>query len=124
MGNSALFIAVFPACAVKAVEAVTIVLAAGIGRGWRSAITGLLTLAMIVAALGPAVSAIPLNTLRLVVGAEGAGAQWPGSDLALFALIPAVGVYALILVALLRRRDRRGEVVCAGTPDGPTGTYA
>ena len=43
MGNSALFIAVFLAIAVEAVEALTIVLAAGIGRGGRSAITGLLT---------------------------------------------------------------------------------
>jgi uncharacterized membrane protein len=60
---------VFLACAV---EALAIVLAAGIARSWRSAITGLLagllTVAVIVAALGPAVSAIPLNALRLVVG--------------------------------------------------------
>jgi uncharacterized membrane protein len=72
-GNWALFLAVFLACAVEAVEALTIVLAAGIGRGWRSALTGLLAglliLAVIVAALGPAISAIPLNGLRLVVGA-------------------------------------------------------
>jgi uncharacterized membrane protein len=260
MGNSALFIAVFLACAVEAVEALTIVLAAGIGRGWRSAITGLLagllTLAVIVAALGPAVSAIPLNALRLVVGglllifglqwlrkailrasgnkplhdetaafeatlvaaqhsparsaglvpdwygftlafkgvvleglevvfialtfgsnqhniglaavaalvavlvvaavglavraplsrvpensmkfvvgvmltafgmfwgAEGAGADWPGSDLALLVLIPAVGLYAVALVALFRRRDRRGHAVGAGTSEGPTGSSA
>ena len=32
-----LFLAVFVACAVEAVEAVTIVLAAGTTRGWRSA---------------------------------------------------------------------------------------
>lgn len=73
MGNPALFIAVFLACAVEAVEALTIVLAAGVARGWRSAITGLLagllTLAVIVAALGPAISALPINALRLVVGA-------------------------------------------------------
>jgi uncharacterized membrane protein len=257
MGNSALFIAVFLACAVEAVEALTIVLAAGVGRGWRSTMTGLLaglcTLAVIVAALGPAVSAIPLNALRLVVGglllifglqwlrkailrasgnkalhdeatafqttlaaaqhttarsrgfvpdwyaftlafkgvileglevvfialtfgsnqhniglaalaalaavlvvaavglavraplsrvpensmkfvvgvmltafgmfwaAEGAGAHWPGSDLALLALVPAVGLYALILVALFRRR---GSAVGVGTPDEPTGVHA
>ena len=55
------------------VEALTIVLAAGLARGWRSALTGLgaatLVLAVIVAALGPALTAIPLNALRLVVGA-------------------------------------------------------
>jgi uncharacterized membrane protein len=260
MGNSALFIAVFLACAVEAVEALTIVLAAGIGRGWRSAIAGLLagllTLAVIVAALGPAVSAIPLDTLRLVVGglllvfglqwlrkavlrasgnkalhdetaafqatlaatqhtqagsgrvvpdwygftlafkgvvleglevvfialtfgsnqhnvalaavaavaavlvvaaagvavraplsrvpensmkfvvgimltafgmfwgAEGAGAQWPGSDLALLVLIPAVGLYALILVALFRRRELRPNTLGNSMSDEQTGNHA
>lgn len=72
MSNSALFIAVFLACTVEAVEALTIILAAGTARDWRSAITGLLTalltLAVIVAALGPAVSTIPLGGLRLFVG--------------------------------------------------------
>ncbi len=72
-GAGALFIAVFLACAVEAVEATTIVLAAGTSRDWRSAGTGILAalavLAVIVAVLGPAVSAIPLRGLRLVVGA-------------------------------------------------------
>jgi uncharacterized membrane protein len=67
-----LFIAVFLASAVEAVEAVTIVLAAGITRGWRSALTGagvaLLVLCAIVAALGPALTALPIDVLRLVVG--------------------------------------------------------
>jgi uncharacterized membrane protein len=70
---SALFIAVFLACAVEAVEATTIVLAAGTARDWRSAGTGavaaMAVLAIIVAALGPAVTAIPLTALRVVVGA-------------------------------------------------------
>ncbi len=70
---SALFIAVFLACAVEAVEATTIVLAAGTARDWRSAGLGtggaLALLAVIVAALGPAVSQIPLRGLRVVVGA-------------------------------------------------------
>jgi len=73
VGNGALFIAVFLACAVEAVEATTIVLAAGTARDWRSATTGmagaLVVLAVIVAALGPAVSDVPLRGLRLVVGA-------------------------------------------------------
>jgi len=72
-GSSALFVAVFLACAVEAVEATTIVLAAGTARDWRSAATGMtaaiVLLAIIVAALGPAVSALPLRELRLVVGA-------------------------------------------------------
>jgi uncharacterized membrane protein len=71
--GSALFIAVFLACAVEAVEATTIVLAAGTARDWRSAGTGsvaaLLVLGIIVAVLGPAVSHIPLTALRVVVGA-------------------------------------------------------
>jgi uncharacterized membrane protein len=71
--GGALFAAVFLACAVEAVEALTIVLAAGTARGWRSATQGLISalivLAAVVAALGPALTAIPLDTLRLVVGA-------------------------------------------------------
>jgi uncharacterized membrane protein len=67
-----LFIAVFLACAVEGVEAVTIVLAAGLTRGWRSALAGvgvaLLVLAAIVAALGPALTVLPIDLLRLVVG--------------------------------------------------------
>jgi uncharacterized membrane protein len=70
--GSALFIAVFLACLVEAVEALTIVLAAGTARDWRSAITGALTgllvLVAVVAVLGPAISAIPLGGLRLAVG--------------------------------------------------------
>lgn len=72
VSSAALFFAVFLACLVEAVEALTIVLAAGTGRDWRSAITGagagVAVLAVIVAALGPALTAIPLGGLRLVVG--------------------------------------------------------
>lgn len=73
MTHGALFLAVFLACAVEAVEATTIVLAAGTARDWRSAAAGLVSalvvLAAVVAVLGPAVSSIPLRGLRLVVGA-------------------------------------------------------
>jgi uncharacterized membrane protein len=55
------------------VEALTIVLAMGVTRGWRPALAGtavaLLALAAIVAALGPALTVVPIETLRLVVGA-------------------------------------------------------
>ncbi|MDQ2707191.1 MAG: TMEM165/GDT1 family protein [Actinomycetota bacterium] len=72
MSSGALFVAVFLACMVEAVEALTIVLAAGTSRDWRSAITGVLAgvavLAVIVAVLGPALTLIPLGGLRLVVG--------------------------------------------------------
>jgi uncharacterized membrane protein len=72
MRDLLLVIAVFLACTVEAVEALTIVLAVGVSRGWRSTmqgvVAGLLTLAVIVAALGPALSLVPLNFLRLVIG--------------------------------------------------------
>jgi uncharacterized membrane protein len=71
--SGALFAAVFLACVVEAVEALTIVLAAGTARGWRSTTQGTLSalavLAAVVAALGPALTVVPLGTLRLVVGA-------------------------------------------------------
>jgi uncharacterized membrane protein len=55
------------------VEALTIVLAMGVTRGWRSTLVGAavatLALAAIVAALGPALTVIPIEVLRLVVGA-------------------------------------------------------
>jgi uncharacterized membrane protein len=48
------------------------VLAAGIARGWRSALAGLaaatVVLAVIVGALGPALTLLPLSVLQLVVG--------------------------------------------------------
>jgi len=72
VGSGALFLAVFLACMVEAVEALTIVLAAGTSRDWRSAIlgvvTGVLVLGLIVAAVGPALTTLPLGALRLVVG--------------------------------------------------------
>lgn len=72
MNGGALFVAVFLACAVEAVEATTIVLAAGTTRDWKSALLGvaggLAVLAVVVAALGPALSAVPLRGLRLAVG--------------------------------------------------------
>ena len=64
--------AVFLASAVEMVEALTIVVAVGHTEGWRSALRGslvaLLTLAALVAALGPALVHVPLDALRLVVG--------------------------------------------------------
>jgi uncharacterized membrane protein len=55
------------------VEALTIVLAMGVTRGWKATLVGtgvaLVALAAIVAVLGPALTVIPIETLRLVVGA-------------------------------------------------------
>lgn len=72
MRDALLVLSVFLACVVEGVEALTIVLAVGTTRGWRSTWYGvaaaLLALAAIVAALGPALTAIPIDALRLVVG--------------------------------------------------------
>jgi uncharacterized membrane protein len=77
-----LIITVFAACAVEAVEALTIVLAVGLTREWRSTFRGiaaaLVVLAAVTAAIGPALTLLPLSALRLVVGALLAtfGLQW------------------------------------------------
>jgi uncharacterized membrane protein len=67
-----LAISVFLACAVEAVEALTIVLAVGLTRSWSSAMYGVgaavLALAVIVAGLGPALTSLPINTLRVTIG--------------------------------------------------------
>lgn len=72
MGNAFLLLSVFLACVVEAVEALTIVLAVGTTRGFRPALqgvgAGLVVLAAIVAALGPALVIIPIDDLRLFVG--------------------------------------------------------
>ena len=72
----------FLACAVEMVEALTIVLGVGVVRGWRSTLIGAgaagVVLAVLVAAFGPALQSIPIETLRLVVGALllAFGLQW------------------------------------------------
>ena len=72
MNDAALFIAVFLACIVEAVEATTIVLAAGTTRHWRSALFGVLAglavLTVAISVAGPAISLLPLGILRLIVG--------------------------------------------------------
>jgi len=72
----------FLASAVEFVEALTIVLAAGVTRGWRSSLLGLgaatIALAAVVAGLGPALDRVPIDDLRLVVGGLllAFGMQW------------------------------------------------
>jgi len=72
----------FLASAVEMVEALTIVLGVGVVRGWRSTLIGVgaatIVLAVLVAALGPALRSVPIETLRLVVGALllAFGLQW------------------------------------------------
>jgi uncharacterized membrane protein len=67
-----LSVSVFLACAVEAVEALTIVMAVGITRSWPSALAGVgaatVALAAIVAALGTVLTSLPLDELRIVIG--------------------------------------------------------
>ena len=77
-----LFVATFLACAVEMVEALTIVLAVAVTRGWRSvrlgAFAALGVLAVVVAVLGSALTRLPLDALRVVVGflLLALGLQW------------------------------------------------
>jgi uncharacterized membrane protein len=72
MHSVVLVAAAFLASAVEMVEALTIVLAVGVTRGWRSAGWGVAAavggLILIVAGLGPALANLPIDSLRLVVG--------------------------------------------------------
>jgi uncharacterized membrane protein len=72
MHSVLLVVAAFLASTVEMVEALTIVLAVGVTRGWRSAGWGvaaaLAGLTVIVAGLGPALANLPIDSLRLVVG--------------------------------------------------------
>src|SRR5262249_25648211 len=67
-----LILATSVACAVEAVEALTIVLAVGTTSGWRSTLYGVgaagIVLAAVTAILGPALTSIPIDSLRVVVG--------------------------------------------------------
>jgi uncharacterized membrane protein len=69
-----LVVAVFAASLVEMVEALTIVVAAGVSRGWRSALEGAavaaVVLGVLVLAVGvPLVRYVPIDALRVVVGA-------------------------------------------------------
>src|SRR3954449_461296 len=68
----AALLAAFLASLVECVEALTVVLAVGAVRGWSGALAGtglaLATLTLLVLALGPALTAIPLDTIQFAVG--------------------------------------------------------
>jgi uncharacterized membrane protein len=82
MSTALLVAGAFLASAVEMVEALTIVLGVGLVRGWRSPLIGVaaatVVLSALVVSLGPALSVIPIETLRLVVGALllAFGLQW------------------------------------------------
>jgi uncharacterized membrane protein len=82
MNALAVVLTTFLASGVEAVEALTIVLAAGLTRGWRSTLIGVgaatALLAVLIATLGPALQAVPLSVLRVIVGGLllAFGLQW------------------------------------------------
>ena len=65
-------VSAFLASSVEAVEALTVVLAVGVVRGWRSALLGTVAalglLAALVAVFGSALGSVPIAVLQLVVG--------------------------------------------------------
>lgn len=65
-------LAAFLASLVEFVEALTVVLAVGVTRGWRPALLGaglgIALLLLLVALLGPALALVPLGGLQLIVG--------------------------------------------------------
>jgi Ca2+/H+ antiporter, TMEM165/GDT1 family len=64
--------AAFIGSSVEAIEALTVVLAVGTVRGWRSALlgttVGLALLVAVVVTFGPAIALAPIDQLRIVVG--------------------------------------------------------
>jgi uncharacterized membrane protein len=101
-------LAAFLACMVEAVEALTVILAVGTMRGWRDALLGsiaaLLVLGGLVATLGPALMAVPLGVLRLVVGGLLLlfGLRWLRK-----AILRAAGVLPLHDEALAFQKEQR-----------------
>lgn len=71
-GAGIILVTTFLASSVEAIEMVVIVLGVGATRGWRSALfgaaSGFVVLAVIVAALGVALAAVPIGPLRVLVG--------------------------------------------------------
>ena len=99
-------IAAFLASLVEFVEALTIVLAVGTTRGWRSALmgagAGAVMLALLTVAFGPALQRIPITSLQLVVGILLLlfGMRWLRK-----AMLRAAGVIALHDEAVIYARE-------------------
>jgi uncharacterized membrane protein len=119
-----LAVSVFLACAVEAVEALTIVLAVGYTRSWRSSFIGVgvavVVLGAITAALGPALTALPISALRLVVGGLLLvfGLQWLRK-----AILRAAGLKALHDEAEAYEKERVAARA-AGTPERGLDAYS
>jgi Ca2+/H+ antiporter, TMEM165/GDT1 family len=72
VSNPSVFVTTFLASAVEVIEMVIIIVGVGTVRGWRStwlgAGAGLAVLAVLVLVFGTALQAVPIDTLRLVIG--------------------------------------------------------
>ncbi len=126
MGAAAfLVLSVFLACCVEAVEALTVILATGVTRGWRASLygagVGVAALAVIVAVLGPAVTQVPLNALRVVVGGLLLvfGLGWLRK-----AVLRAAGLKALHDEAAIYDRQVAASAVAGGRPPSGLDRYA
>jgi uncharacterized membrane protein len=120
MGTVLLFASAFLASAVEFVEAATIVLAVGLVRGWRAPLLGIaaatVALGVVVAALGPALTAVPIGVLRLVVGwlLLAFGLQWLRK-----AILRASGYVALHdELAIFREEEEAARAASADTRAG------
>ena len=120
MSGVFLFLASFLASAVEGVEALTIVLAVGVSRGWRSTLLGVAAasaaLAAVVVVLGPALTVIPIRGLRVVVGGLLLvfGLQWLRK-----AILRASGFKALHGEAAWIFRREASQASAAGTRLAP-----
>ena len=114
-----LAVSVFIACAVEAVEALTIVLAVGTSRSWRSTMFGVAAavaaLAALTAALGPSLTALPIGTLRIVVGGLLLifGLQWLRK-----AILRASGLKALHDEEAIYARERDDALAAGAVGEG------
>ena len=119
MSDVLIFLGALLASSVEMVEALTIVLAVGVTRGWRASLigvfVGLIALAVVVGALGPSlVNYVPLNGLRVVIGGLLLvfGLQWLRK-----AILRQTGRKALHDEALIYQREV-AELEREALPDG------
>lgn len=111
-------LAAFKAVLLEGIEVVFIVIAVGAGHGLTlyaglGALAALILVLIIGFAVHKPLSRVPENTLKFAVGlmlssfgifwtGEGLGAEWPGGDLAILALLAILGAFSLFTVRRLK----------------------